>query len=122
MPFFSALAAELARPSTLPPGPLHAAYERGVIGMGHAVLGGLLASLVAPEWAAWGAVARLAVVAFYWAAKERGDLQRGGTLADGLEDTACVGLGCLYAGPWYVPGAVLALGGWLIWRGYVRRA
>jgi len=121
MTFWHALFDELERPSTLPPGPLHGAYERGVIGMGHAVLGGLLASLTAPEWAVWGAVARLALVAVYWWAKERGDLRRGGTLADGIEDTACVGLGCLYVGPWYIPGAVLALGGWLIWRGYLAR-
>jgi hypothetical protein len=33
MPFIPEIIAELRRPSTAAPGPLHAAYERGVIGM-----------------------------------------------------------------------------------------
>lgn len=119
MTFWQAFWAEIETPSTAAPGPLHAAYERGVIGMAHMTLGAAGASLAAPEWAACGAVARLVLVAVYWLAKERGDLTRGGTLADGIEDTACVGLGCWTFSPW----AVLAVGGWLMWRGYlVRRA
>ena len=113
MTLWQAFFDEIARPSTLPPGPLHGAYERAVIGMAHATLGAAGASLVAPQWAVWGAGARLALVAVYWLAKERGDLTRGGTLADGIEDTACVGLGCFVWSPW----VMLALGGWLFGRG-----
>ena len=114
MPFLSALLAELARPSTLPPGPLHGAYERAVIGMAHMTLGAAMALVLPPSWALCGAAARAAIVAGYWLAKERGDMRRGGTLADGIEDTACVGLG---AWTWH-PLAVLAVGGWLMWRGW----
>ena len=117
MPFLSALIAELSRPSTLPPGPLHGAYERAVIGMAHMTLGAAIALAVPPSWAVCGVVARLAIVAAYWLAKEAGDLRRGGTLADGLEDAACVGLGA-----WtFNPLAVLAVGAWLMWRGYASR-
>jgi hypothetical protein len=114
--FIRAIWDELARPSTLPPGPLHGAYERAVIGMAHMVIGAALASLVAPEWASGAATARL-VAAVYWLAKERADLKRGGTLADGLEDTACVGIGAWIWSPW----VALALGLWLFWRGYASR-
>ena len=118
MSFWTALWAELKRPSTLPPGPLGAAYQRGIIGMAHMAIGAAAASLVAPELVAWGAVARVGIIALYWVGKEAGDLRRGGTLADGIEDAACVGLGAWTFSPW----AVLALGLWLMWRGYAGRA
>lgn len=118
MTFWRDFWAEIDTPSTAASGPLHAAYERAVVGMAHMALGAALASLLPLEWAVWGALARLAIVAAYWLAKEAGDLRRGGTLADGLEDAACVGLGCWTFNPW----AALGLGLWLMWRGYVRRA
>ena len=114
MTFWRDLWAELSTPSTAAPGPLHAAYERAVIGMAHMTVGAALGSLLPLEWAAWSAVARLGIVAAYWLAKEAGDLRRGGTVADGIEDAACVGVGC-----WtYSPLAALAVGLWLMWRGY----
>lgn len=118
MTFWRAFFDEIARPSDTPPGPLHAAYERAVVGMAHMALGGALASLLPLEWAALGAVARLGVMAAYWLAKEAGDLRRGGTLADGIEDAVCVGLGCWIIPPGAAWGA-LAVGLWLMWRGWI---
>jgi hypothetical protein len=117
MTFWQSLIAELDTPSNQV-GPLHAAYERAVIGMGHMTVGAALALAVPPSWAIWGAVARLALMVAYWLAKEAGDLRRGGTVADGIEDTACVGLGAFT----FNPIIVLAVGLWLMWRGYVQGA
>lgn len=91
-------------------GPLGAAYQRGVVGMAHALLG---AAFVAPlGWYGLGAAYLLGLA--YWLAKERGDLRRNGDLRDGAEDALMVSLGAFY-GPWWWPGAVLALGGALMW-------
>ena len=107
--------AELARPSTLPPDRLHGAYDRMVIGIGHAMVGAALVTLL-PAAFGLGVTLRLTVTLAYWALKERGDLTRGGTLVDGLEDTALVGLGTWYGPAWW-PWAVLAVGVYLFWRG-----
>lgn len=107
---------ELRRPSTLPPDALHGAYDRMVIGMAHALLGAALAGLLWPLALGFG---RLAIALIYWAVKERGDLTRGGTLADGIEDAAMVWLGTWYGPAWW-PWAIIAVGLWLFWRG-VRR-
>jgi hypothetical protein len=112
MNILDAMLAELARPSDLPPGPLHKAYERAVVGIGHLVLGAAIAGLLSP--APW---ACLALAGVYFAIKEVGDLRRGGTLRDGVEDAACVGLGLFYAGQWFAPGAAILIGGYLMWRG-----
>lgn len=117
MNFWAAFLDELGRPSNAPPGPLDGAYRRAVTGIAHMTLGAALASLAPAEVAIWGAVARLAIVAVYWIAKEARDLRRGGTLADGIEDAACVALGCFFFDPW----VALGLGLWLMWRGYVEK-
>jgi hypothetical protein len=118
MSFWAAFFDEIGRPTGTAPGPLHAAYERAVVGMAHMALGAAAASILPMEWAVLGAVARLTVMAVYWLAKESGDLKRGGTVADGIEDAACVGLGCWTFNPW----AVLGVGLYLMWRGYAQRA
>jgi len=112
MNILDAMLAELFRPSDLPPGPLHRAYERAVIGIGHLVLGASIAGLLAP--APW---ASLGLAMLYFAFKEIGDLRRGGSLRDGIEDAACVGLGLFYAGQWFAPGAAILIGAYLMWRG-----
>ena len=91
-----------------------AGYRRAVIGVAHAMLG---AALAAPLMAWGGADAaliapalRAAVALAYWAVKEAGDLRRGGTLADGIEDAIFVHLGTFY-GPWWWPVCMLAAGG-----------
>lgn len=91
-------------------GPLGGAYQRGVVGMAHALLG---AAFVAPLGLYGLAPAYLLGLA-YWLAKERGDLRRGGDWRDGLEDALMVSLGAWY-GPWWWPGVVLATGGLLMW-------
>jgi hypothetical protein len=122
MPLISAFLEELLRPSTLPPGPLHAAYQRGVIGIGHLVLGAFFAGLFWAPVAGWvDALTRLGGAVLYWLVKEAGDLRRGGTFWDGIEDAALVGLGLFYAGQWWAPGAALVLGGYLMMIG-ARRA
>lgn len=118
MTFWHAFFEEIDTPSNQP-GPLHRAYQRAVTGIAHMVLGAALAAVLAPDWALGALALRLVVVAaVYWLAKERGDLRRGGTLADGLEDAALVALGSLYPGPWLAPVAALAAGLYLMWRGY----
>ena len=118
MPFWRDLIAELDTPSNQV-GPLHAAYERGVIGMGHGLVGALLGA-VAGLFGAEPWLAALIVAPLYWLGKEVGDLRRGGTVADGAEDAACVGLGALYSGPVIFPAGMLAMGLWLMWRGYAQ--
>ena len=115
-----AMLEELRRPSTLPPGPMHAAYERGVIGIGHLVVGAAISGWLWPV-AGWAdAMGRVGVALIYWLVKEAGDLRRGGTLADGIEDAACVALGLFYAGQWWAPDAALGVGGYLMLAGVVR--
>ena len=121
MHLLDALIEELSRPSTTPPGPLNAAYQRGVIGIGHLVLGAAIAGLLWPV-AGWvDALTRLGGAVLYWLIKEAGDLRRGGTFWDGIEDAALVGLGLFYAGQWWAPGSALVLGGYLMIMG-ARRA
>lgn len=115
MAFLQDIIAELKRPSTLAPGPLHAAYERGVIGMAHGLVGALLAAPAA--YLAHG-LAPLLVAVLYFVTKEVGDIRRGGTSQDSIEDAAMVGLGALYSGPVIFPAGMLALGVYLMWRGY----
>lgn len=115
-----AVLAELARPSDLPPGPLHAAYDRAVIGIGHAVVGAALAFPLA--WAdgtigvAALIVARGALAWGYFLAKETGDLRRGGGLRDGIEDTVLVWFGTMYGPAWW-PVALLGIAGYLMLAG-----
>lgn len=76
-----------------------------------AVVAGLGAlGLALPEWAP------LAVALAYWAAKELRDLRRGGNLWDGVVDAVGVGIGALYAGPWWWPFLALAFMGFLMVR------
>jgi len=117
MPLIFRLWAELMRPSTLPPGPLHSAYERGVIGMAHALLGAALVAVLGP-WL--GAAIRFAIGLAYAATKERADLRHGGTLLDGIEDAAMVAGGAWFWGAWYWPILVLIWGGALMVSGAAR--
>lgn len=117
MHLFDMMLAELARPSTLPHGPLHRAYERAVIGIGHLVLGAAVGGLLWPV-AGWGdALLRLGLGVAYWLIKEAGDLRRGGTVRDGIEDASLVALGLFYAGQWFAPLAAIIIGGYLMFRG-----
>ena len=85
-------------------------YEWATIAMAHAVLGADLGALA--DTAGLAAVSagllRLSLGAVYWLIKERGDLRRGGTVADGLVDAGFVALGALYPGPAWWPWAVTA--------------
>ena len=91
-----------------------AGYRRAVIGIAHAMLGAAMAApLMAwggPEAALIAPALRAAVALIYSLVKEAGDLRRGGTLADGIEDTIFVHLGTFY-GPWWWPLCMLAAGG-----------
>jgi len=107
---------EVLRPSTLPPGALHGAYERAVIGMAHGMLGAALVALLWPLGGAWLAGLRLVIGAAYWLVKEAGDLRRGGQVWDGIEDAAMVALGAWYGPPWW-PVAMVGCGVFLMWRG-----
>lgn len=87
-------------------------YTWAVIGIGHVMLGAALAGLFG--FAAAGL--RLALALAYWLVKERGDLRRGGSLRDGLIDSAFVGVGAFYSGPAWWPVAVLvtvSVGAWI---------
>ena len=87
-------------------GPLTGAYQRAVVGIAHAVLGALAASL----FGVWGLGAAVVIAGIYWAIKERGDLRRGGSFWDGAEDTVMVSLGAWYTGPWWWPALILGAG------------
>jgi hypothetical protein len=116
----AAMIREIRRPSTLPPDALHGAYDRAVVGIAHGIVGAALiwplAALVGSVGMVLAIALRWAVALVYWLWKERGDLRRGGTLLDGLEDTGMVWLGTFY-GPHWWPVAMLACGFWLMWRG-----
>ena len=87
-------------------------YKWAVIGAGHILLGMALQGLLGVA----GAFARLGIAVFYWIAKERNDLKKGGTLKDGLVDAAFVGVGSFYDGSRWFPIAciiTLAIGAWL---------
>jgi len=101
------LLAELLRPSAG-----ESAYVRGVVGLGHAMLG---AALVWP-FGGYGLPCALAIGAAYWWVKERGDLTRGGALLDGLEDAIMVMLGTFYGAAWW-PALMLACAGYLMLMG-----
>lgn len=112
MNLFEAMLDELMRPSNASPGPLHGAYERAVIGIGHLVLGAAAAGILQPNpWLSLG------LASTYFVTKEVADLRRGGTPRDGIEDAACVGLGLFYMGQWWAPSAALLIGAYLMWRG-----
>lgn len=92
-------------------GALGPQYLRAVTAGGHAFLGACFAQ---DMW--W---AGLAVAVIYWLVKEWGDLGRGGTIRDGLEDTVMVWLGTFYVGPWWWPwlmvgcmAYIMAAGAW----------
>lgn len=120
MHLVDAMIEELRRPTDVPQGPLHAAYDRGVVGIAHLALGGAVAGILWPVAGPWDAAARLCVAGAYFATKELADLRRGGTLRDGIEDAACVGLGLFYAGQWYAPAVAILIGVYLMARGAAR--
>lgn len=91
---------ELVTPSAASEAP----YRWMLIAIAHAVTGAVLAPAMS---ALWPAVARGLLPLGYWLIKERGDLRRGGRVADGLVDAAFVGLGGFYGPSWW-PLAVLA--------------
>lgn len=115
--FFDALFREINTPSNQV-GPLHAAYDRATAAIGHAVLGAAFVAVAGLWWRADLIALQILIVVAYWLIKERGDLRRRGALADGLEDTAMVGMGTFYAGPWLWPVSVLFVGLFIMWRGY----
>ena len=117
MAAIAAIWAELMRPSTAPAGPLQAAYQRGVVGMAHGLLGAALVAILGPLW---GMALRGGVALAYFAAKETGDLRRGGTFWDSIEDTAMVGLGAWFWGAAWWPLAMLGLGGAIMLSGAAR--
>ncbi|MCU0909786.1 MAG: hypothetical protein MUE98_00130 [Rhodobacteraceae bacterium] len=89
----------------LTPGGDQTPYIAGVVGMAHALVG---AALI--QHFGWqGGAGALAMAAAYWAAKEWGDLRRGGAWRDGAQDAGFVLWGALY-GPGWWPASVLALG------------
>jgi len=103
--------AELKTPSGQT-GPLHGAYDRAVQGLGHAMIGAAMASVLG--W--YGLAAGLAVALAYWLVKEAGDIGRGGDVRDGIEDALMVWLGCFY-GPWWWPMLMLGCGAYLMVMG-----
>ena len=92
---------ELVTPSAADEGP----YLWMLIAIAHAVVGAALAQIMP---GAWPAAARALVPLIYWLVKERGDLRRGGRVADGLTDAAFVGLGIFY-GEWWWPAGIMSL-------------
>lgn len=86
-----------------PSAPDEPAYDRLVISAAHAVLGAALAVLFAPLPVA----AALLRPVLYWVLKERRDLRLGGSLRDGLWDTAAVALGLGYGTAWWPFAALL---------------
>jgi len=117
MTFWTAFWKEIETPSNQV-GPIAAAYRRATSAIGHALLGASIASLLSQWWGAGLVIMQIAVVLAYWTLKERGDLRRGGDLADGLEDAAMVGIGTFYVGPWEWPLVVLLAALYVMWRGY----
>jgi hypothetical protein len=95
------------------------AYRRGVIAIAHAMLGAALvwpvAALFGPEWVIAAGGIRVAIAGAYWGLKEAFDLQRGGTLADGIEDAAFVAAGTFYGVAWW-PVLMILAGGFVMWR------
>lgn len=86
------------------------AYIRAVIAIGHAMVGATAAGLFGLfGLIGWGAL----VPVIYWLTKERGDLRRGGTILDGLEDTVMVTLGLWYGAPWW-PALILGCAAYVL--------
>jgi len=80
-------------------------YVRGVIWIAHAMVGAAFVSW----FGLIGLFPALGLGLAYWTIKERGDLQRGGALWDGIEDALGVCMGGLYGMPHW-PEAILATG------------
>lgn len=96
------------------------AHYRAVTFGGHVLLGAALVAavgLVFGPLGAWQDATALAVAAAYWLAKELPDIFNGGDPWDGVEDTAAVGIGALYAGPAWWPFVALAFAVLLLLRG-----
>lgn len=89
---FKTIWAEFRTPSSRNPDPHH----RGATGVWHAALGAI-PGLVLADYGLWPASATVVCVVAVYFHKERGDLRRGGSLADSLEDAAFVGSGALAA-------------------------
>lgn len=92
---------DLWRDLTTPSERAERPYLSLLIALGHAMLGAAL-----PIWGL-GPAAALRLGLAYWLAKERADLKRGGSVRDGLTDTAFVAAGAFYGESWW-PLAVLA--------------
>lgn len=92
------------------------AYTRAVIAISHAMLGASVCAWLGP----YGLALAVPLALVYWLAKERGDLRRGGTVWDGLEDTVMVSLGAWYGAVWW-PALVILCAGYIMavatWRG-----
>ncbi len=82
-------------------------YTWALIAIGHVMLGAAVAGLADGWGNAMPLAARLALSVGYWLIKERGDLRRGGAMADGIGDAAWVGYGLLYVGPAWWPTAAM---------------
>lgn len=93
------------------PGGNSTPHHRAVTAGGHALLG---ASVVA-WFDAWGLGAGILLAVVYWAIKETADLRNGGSVWDGLEDTAMVGLGAWYGAAWW-PALIVVAMGYIMWQ------
>jgi hypothetical protein len=78
-------------------GPMSAAYARGASGVWHGVLGAAVVAFLG----VWGLAAAVPLALVYWLVKEKGDLARGGSILDGLEDAVMVSLGAWYGAVWW---------------------
>ena len=94
-------------------GRLALSHYRATTAGAHALLGACAAS--GGVW--W---LGLIVAVAYWLWKERGDMTRGGSWRDGVEDMACVWLGTAY-GPWWWPFVIVAVMAYIMAMDAARR-
>ncbi len=92
-------------------------YIRGVIWIGHAMVGAAFVS----GFGLIGLFPALAIGVLYWIAKERGDLRRGGALSDGIEDALGVAMGGLYGFPHWPEGVLATAFGVMVLSHWKRR-
>ena len=84
-------------------------YTWAVIALGHIMLGAALAGAVSGVGYSFPLLVRLSVSVIYWMTKEYRDIRQGGGLIDSISDTAWVGYGLLYVGPFWWPLAALVV-------------
>ena len=102
---------EIVTPSARDEGP----FPAFLLGIAHCVAGAAACEVAAGAGIGLAAL-RGALPLIYWLVKERGDLRRGGSVRDGMIDTAFVASGLLAAWPFYHAGllaAALAAAVWL---------